>query len=157
MILYHGSNCPVEKPMILITDYTKDFSWGFYTTENFEQAESWAKRRALKDGGTPTVSKYEFRSRDGLSIASFDATDDAWLDFIVMCRTTKEKVPHQYDIVSGPMADDKIWNELSRFLRGELSRENFMHLCQFTHPTQQTSFHTANALLTLRYIGSKEV
>lgn len=64
---------------------------------------------------------------------------------------------HTHDIVSGPMADDEIWNYVDQFLSGSISRKAFFDLCEFKHPTQQTSFHTAAALLTLKYIGSKEV
>lgn len=155
MILFHGSNEIVQRPMILISDYTKDFSWGFYTTEIFEQAEKWARRRAI-NGGIPVVNRYEYTPGEGLSLLSFSETNDDWLDFVVKCRNSKI-VPHQYDIVSGPMADDQIWNQLEQFSRGEIDRDQFMALCRFLHPTQQTSFHTANALLTLRYLGSEEV
>ena len=38
MILYHASKEIVEFPEVRKTRYTKDFSWGFYCTNNFEQA-----------------------------------------------------------------------------------------------------------------------
>ena len=42
MILYHGSNMLVQNPEVRKTVYTKDFSWGFYCTNNYEQAERWS-------------------------------------------------------------------------------------------------------------------
>lgn len=36
-----------------------------------------------------------------------DLTTDAWVDFIAGCRNG---IPHSYDTVEGPMADDQIWN-----------------------------------------------
>ena len=44
MILYHASGEVVEFPEIRKSRYTKDFSWGFYCTSNFEQAKKWANR-----------------------------------------------------------------------------------------------------------------
>lgn len=38
MVLYHASKEIVEFPEVRKTKYTKDFSWGFYCTNNFEQA-----------------------------------------------------------------------------------------------------------------------
>lgn len=37
-LLYHGSFEINEFPEIRKTKYTKDFSWGFYCTNNYEQA-----------------------------------------------------------------------------------------------------------------------
>ena len=44
--LYHGSGQIVEFPEIRKTRYTKDFSWGFYCTNNMQQAIRWANRGA---------------------------------------------------------------------------------------------------------------
>ena len=43
--LYHGSGQIVEFPEIRKTRYTKDFSWGFYCTNSYEQAYRWADRK----------------------------------------------------------------------------------------------------------------
>lgn len=43
--LYHGSGQIVEFPEIRKTRYTKDFSWGFYCTNNFKQAVRWANKQ----------------------------------------------------------------------------------------------------------------
>lgn len=94
MILYHGSSEAVSAPMILITKYTKDFSWGFYATENFSQAEKWAYRKAQL-GGTPTVNVYEYTEDPGLGRLSFSDTTKDWLDFVAHCRRGEL---HQYDI-----------------------------------------------------------
>lgn len=44
MILYHASKEIVEFPEVRKAKYTKDFSWGFYCTTDFEQAVRWANR-----------------------------------------------------------------------------------------------------------------
>lgn len=44
MVLYHASKEIVEFPEVRKTRYTKDFSWGFYCTNNFRQAVWWANR-----------------------------------------------------------------------------------------------------------------
>ena len=38
MILYHASKEIVQFPEIRKARYTKDFSWGFYCTNNLKQA-----------------------------------------------------------------------------------------------------------------------
>lgn len=42
MILYHGSNMAVEQPKLIVQNRFFDFGTGFYTTENKEQAISFA-------------------------------------------------------------------------------------------------------------------
>lgn len=42
MLIYHASKEIVEVPEIRKTRFTKDFSWGFYCTNNFAQAVRWA-------------------------------------------------------------------------------------------------------------------
>ena len=39
LIIYHGSQQIVDKPEIRIQKYNKDFYFGFYCTEIFEQAK----------------------------------------------------------------------------------------------------------------------
>lgn len=47
MELYHGSSTIVEFPEVRKTRYTKDFSWGFYCTNSYEQAYKWADRKSI--------------------------------------------------------------------------------------------------------------
>ena len=74
---------------------------------------------------------------------------EEWLDFIAACRNG---TPHDYDIVEGPMADDTIYNYVQGFLDGKYSREMFWSLAKFKNPTHQISFHTEDALKTLKFI-----
>lgn len=64
---------------------------------------------------------------------------------------------NKYDIVSGPMADDTIWDYVQDYLDGSISRAAFFELARFKHPTHQMSFHTIAALRTLRFIEAKEL
>ncbi len=79
---------------------------------------------------------------------------EEWLDFIVSCRIG---TPHNYDIVEGPMADDTIFNYVQNFVDGKISREAFWSLAKFKKPTHQMSFHTARALMTLKFLQGREV
>ncbi|MBR4985706.1 MAG: DUF3990 domain-containing protein [Proteobacteria bacterium] len=60
MILFHGSNQPIVKPLLHYSRSSLDFGAGFYLTSDFEQAEKWAKRVSkIRDSGSPVVSVYE--------------------------------------------------------------------------------------------------
>ncbi|MDO4554380.1 MAG: DUF3990 domain-containing protein [Lachnospiraceae bacterium] len=150
MVLYHASGQIVEFPEVRKTKYTKDFSWGFYCTNNMEQAVRWANRRANE----PIINYYNYEPKDGLKILKFDEMTDDWLDFIAECRSGKV---HRYDIVEGPMANDTIWNYVNDFLTRVITRKQFWVLAEFRYPTHQISFHTLEALDCLTFTGSEVV
>ena len=144
MELYHGSGDIVEFPEIRKTRYTKDFSWGFYCTQSYEQAHRWAERRHTHG----VVNVYIYHENPELRIKKFPKMTDEWLDFIAECRSGKI---HDYDIVEGPMADDTIWNFVNDFLNGNISRSVFWEYAKFKHPTHQISFHSIKALACLEF------
>ena len=149
MTLFHGSGVTVETPRILSVGYTKDFGFGFYCTKSYRQAVRWAHRHnAAKKGEVPTVNLYTYIPNSDLRYKLFPKMSDEWLDFIAACR---KGIPHKYDIVEGPMADDEIWDYVEDFLSGTISREAFWVLAAFKHPTHQISFHTEAALGCLEF------
>ena len=58
---------------------------------------------------------------------------------------------HEYDIVIGAMADDQIYNFVSDYIDGVITREQFWVLAKFKYPTHQIAFCTENALKCLEY------
>lgn len=150
VIIYHGGSEKVEYPNVRIRGYAKDFGWGFYTTIIKKQAEKWS----LKVKNIPTVSVYTYSESSNLKILKFDSMTEDWLDFIIFCRQGKM---HDFDIVEGPMADDTIYDFITDYIEGIITREAFWVLSKFKYPTHQLSFHTAKALTCLKFIESYEV
>lgn len=150
VLLYHGSGEIVESPPIHKTRYTKDFSWGFYCTKDYQQAT----RQAISGGRKGFVNVYSYEEDPSLKILKFEKMTDEWLDFIGKCRTG---YVHDYDIVEGPMVDDTIWNFVNDFLDGNISRKVFWDYAEFKHPAHQISFHSIRALSCLRFEWSEPV
>lgn len=107
----------VEDPEIRIGRNTKDFGNGFCCTIIKEQAQRWAKRYDAK-----IVSIYDVRLNSNLQIKEFKEMTDEWLDFIIDCRSGKA---HSHDIVIGAMANDQIYNYVSDYMDGNITREQF--------------------------------
>lgn len=147
-MLYHASGEVVEFADIRKSRYTKDFSWGFYCTNDFEQAKKWANRNRDE----AIVNYYSYTENKELKILKFENMTDEWLDFIAACR---DGLIHDYDIVEGPMADDTVWNYVNDFLAGEITRNIFWELSKFKFPTHQMSFHTLKALDYLKFERSE--
>ena len=149
MTVYHGDYQAVEKPEIRVNKNTKDFGTGFYCTVIKEQAQRWAKRYETK-----IVSIYEVRMNMSLNIKEFREMSEEWLDFIIDCRSGKD---HDYDIVIGAMADDQIYNFISDYMDGVITREQFWVLAKFKYPTHQIAVCSEEALKCLEYRGFEEV
>ncbi len=149
MTVYHGGYMPVEHPQIRIGRNTKDFGPGFYCTIIKEQAERWAKRYDKK-----IVSIYEVRLNTNLNIKEFKEMTDEWLDFIIACRSGEL---YDYDIVIGAMANDQIYNFVSDYIDGAITREQFWVLAKFKYQTHQINFFTEESLKGLEYRGFEEV
>ena len=147
MELYHASKQIVQYPEVRKAKYTKDFSWGFYCTNNIQQAIRWVNRGA----GDPVINYYEYEPNDSLKILKFPEMSDEWLDLIAQCRNGKT---HNYDIVEGPMADDQIWDYVEDYIAGKISKAAFWELVKFKYPTHQIVFCTEAALSTLTFEGS---
>lgn len=113
MRLYHGSNLAIKNIDLSKGKKFKDFGRGFYTTHLPEQAAFWSKRISERYGGTATVTEFEFdidsAIADGLNIKIFERPDKEWALFVLANRKrTVEEFRHDYDIVIGPVADDKM-------------------------------------------------
>lgn len=117
-VIYHGSNCAIPNPKILIHGYIKDFGYAFYCTDFLAQAKKWAATRK----GDSVVNVYEYSSQPSLQILSFPNMTEEWLDFIVDCR---RDLKHDYDIIEGPMADDQIWDYVDDLATGAITRQAF--------------------------------
>ena len=148
MTVYHGGYQPIDQPEIRKGRNTKDFGTGFYCTIIKEQAQRWARRY---DSGI--VSIYDVVMNMNLKIKEFKEMSEEWLDFIIECRSGKS---HDYDIVIGAMADDQIYNYISDYMDGTITREQFWVLAKFKYPTHQIVFCSNEALNCLRYRGYEE-
>ena len=149
MTVYHGGYMAVKQPEIRKGRNIKDFGTGFYCTVIKEQAQRWARRYDTK-----VVSIYEVRLRPTLKIKEFKDMTNEWLNFIIACRSG---IPHDFDIVIGAMADDQIYNYISDYMEGTITREQFWVMAKFKYPTHQINFCTQEALKCLQYRGDEEV
>lgn len=114
MELYHGSNQVVEKPRLLPQTHPMDFGGGFYTTTNYQQAQSFAKRVVKLRGHTPVVNIYEF---DGATVSGektlkFDEPNVDWLRFVISNRRM-ERFDDGHELIIGPVANDDVYETIT--------------------------------------------
>ena len=112
MRLLHGSNVDVVHPDLEECHDGNDFGKGFYLTDNPLRAVLMAKRKLiLRQKGSISVSSFNFSlksaEKSGMKILCFRDFTVEWARFILQNRC-QEAVPHEYDIVIGPVADSTV-------------------------------------------------
>ena len=159
MLVYHGSNCIVKEPQIILGSRLLDFGAGFYTTTNKEQAERWAAKVAVRrEPREQIVSIYEVdeNHKNSLKIISFDKPNAEWLHFVCDCRSGKN-FGLEYDMVFGPVANDKVYSVVSFFERGVYDEADALKRLQVEPLFNQVLFHTDKALDFCKYIDYYKV
>jgi hypothetical protein len=148
MILYHGSNIAVEKPIILKTDRKLDFGTGFYLTTSYEQAERWAYLTTKRRGtGAPTVTCFEIEenSMESLNILRFQTADISWLKYISDNRNLSDFID-DHDIVIGPVANDNTMPVIRMYFVGVYDEEETLKRLLPQKLKDQLAFKTEQAL-----------
>jgi hypothetical protein len=158
MILYHGSNTSVETPRLIPRNRFLDFGNGFYTTVNRDQALRFAQIVVQRRGGTGRVSMYEYdeiAAASELDILHFSDTDTVWLDFITQNRrgTYNGK---KYDIVSGPVANDTLYETVNYYSMGIFSALEAVKRLKAWELYDQVVFCTERSLNHIRFSGILE-
>lgn len=145
MRLYHGSWIEIARPDLKHSRPNVDFGRGFYTTPLYEQAVKWCgkfKRR----GKNGIVSYYQFNecAWQELKVLTFETYSEEWLDFVLNCRSGKDVT--DYDIVTGGIANDKVFNTVELYFDQLIDKEEAIKRLRYEKPNMQICFRTDIAL-----------
>lgn len=159
MILYHGSLERIAAPEIRVPNRTLDYGAGFYATTSFEQAEEWVRRRmreAFANKGYVNEYSLNTESLEHLNSLSFESPTEEWLDFVMRNRTERG-FTHDYDVVYGPVANDKVYAAFALYEGGLLSKQNLIAELKTYKLVDQYLFHTPKALEAISFIKAKTI
>ena len=153
MKVYHGSDTHIEQINLSKCKFGKDFGRGFYVTKLQDQAKTMAERVSRWSKKTPIVSEFEFDDfaliDDDLKKLHFEDYNEEWLEFVVLNRKNKlRQQVHDYDIVEGPIADDRIAEDVDKYVEGLISKEQFLSDL-IRNPSHQICFCTMQSLQAL--------
>lgn len=170
MIIYHGSNHIIEKPVFNGSRRTNDYGYGFYTTESIELAKEWA----CSDGRDGFANKYEFET-DGLKVLDLNSGDYNilnWLALLTRYRSYWQRGsiaenakdylqrhffidPDPYDVIIGYRADDSYFAFAQDFISGTISLAKLSEAMHLGKLGEQVVLKDRNAFERIRYIGSE--
>jgi len=134
----------------------KDFGRAFYLSADEQQAWERAYVAITLWGGTPKVTSFELDEHvltsGELKVLSFDGYTEEWADFIFANRNRRKPVfSHDYDIVYGPIANDRVGEQVALFKGGYITKERFLQkLKHMRGITFQYAFCTEVAISKLR-------
>ena len=153
IMLYHGSNVCIEEIDLAQCNPYKDFGQAFYLTVDKAQAMDVANARVDIFGGEPVVNEFRFDetllSGGLLSFKSFDEYTEEWADFVYQHRDETNVPPymHSYDVVYGPIADDRVGLQIRNYRYGNIDKKEFLRRLKYMKGiTFQYAFCTPRAI-----------
>jgi hypothetical protein len=168
-LLYHGSTVVIKKINLLLGAPHKDFGKGFYTTSSEQQAEKFAiikaRREKLLSG---YLNIYEYNPDNTLKFKHFEIPNEEWLDFVLSNRRVDGRSSNaagtEFDIISGPVANDAVGLVLNQLLIGTYgdpdsvaARQTAIRLLETTKLYNQIFFATNNAIKCLNFKEAKKI
>ena len=153
---YHGSNVAIKTIDLAQCNPYKDFGQAFYLTADKVLAMNVANARVDIFGGEPVVNEFYFDETllsDGtLSFKSFSAYTEEWADSVCQHRDETNVPPymHNYDVVYGPIANDRVGLQIRNFRLGNINKKEFLRRLKYMKGiTFQYAFCTPRAIENL--------
>lgn len=159
MKIYHGSLEIVEHPMILQPNRKLDYGCGFYTTTSERQARDWVERRMIErraSQGYVNIYEFDDKKKAELKMLVFTEPCEEWAEF-VMANRTKRDFTHDYDIVYGPVANDRVYFQFGLYESGAIGLETLIRELKTYKLIDQYLFHTEKSLRALHFVESIKI
>ena len=162
MQVFHGSDVRIEKIDLAKSEFFKDFGRGFYVTNIREHAYLRAVDIAKRyNSSKPVVTEFKYIEAYpvtvGMNIKKFENVSKEWVEFIILNRNRQISHPaHTFDIVEGPIADDKMVVQIRLYEQGKISIEKLIERLTYREPTHQICFCTLASLYALELVDERE-
>ena len=173
LILYHGSNKIIEKPVYHGGKAENDYGYGFYCTENIELAKEWASSNNTSNG---FVNKYLVKLDDlkilDLTLNKYSILN--WMAILLKNRTfdltneisfqAKDYIIHnfyidvtEYDLVIGYRADDSYFSFAKDFINNTISVRQLAKAMQLGNLGKQVVLISKKAFNNIIFKGFESV
>ncbi len=150
--LYHIGFQIIEKPDIDVGRRNADFGQGFYLSSDEEFSRRWARDR--KDSKT-YLNTYVL-NLEGLRVKVFERSTE-WFDYISSNRAGRPDVLDSYDVITGPIANDTIYDTWGIVTSGLLEKETALRILEIGPAYNQTVIKTLKAVKALEFCGASVI
>ena len=150
LILYHTGYQVIRVPDIHIGRVNADFGQGFYLSSDEAFSRRWARSRK---GSDTWLNVYALET-EGLSVKTFSRGAE-WFDYIYRNRAARPDKLSQYDVITGPIANDTIYDTWGIMTSGLLKPAQALQLLSAGPSYTQTVIKTEKAVSKLKYLSSQ--
>ena len=170
MLVYHGSDHIIEKPVYNGSKRTNDYGYGFYTTESIDLAKEWA----CSDQRNGFANIYEFNP-EGLSMLRLNSPEYNilnWLAILTKYRSYWQNGsiaeeaknylqqhffvdPAPYDVIIGYRADDSYFTFAQDFVAGTISLKKLSEAMRLGKLGEQIVLKSEKAFEHIRFVGAE--
>ena len=149
MKLYHTGYLQIPAPDIKRGRANADFGQGFYTTPD----EAFARRWARTHKGQDTVLNIYELDVSGLNVKEFARNED-WFKYIRRNRAGQADAYPGFDVITGPIANDTIYDTWGIITGGLLTAAQAMQVLTVGPQYVQTVLKTEKAAGQLKFISA---
>ena len=169
MLVYHGSDHIIEKPVYNGSKRTNDYGYGFYTTESIELAKEWA----CSDQRNGFANIYDFNP-EGLSVLHLNSPEYSilnWLAILTKYRSYWQNGsiaeeaknylqkhffvdPAPYDVIIGYRADDSYFTFAQDFVAGAISLKKLSEAMRLGKLGEQIVLKSEKEFEHIRFVGA---
>lgn len=161
MRLYHGSTVVIDTIDLSKSKPNKDFGKGFYLSDNRQQAYEMASYKALQLDEKPIVNVFEFdeqvltNASSPFRVKRFEDYCEEWAEFVFANRNNahRDRPVHDYDIVYGPIANDRVGLQIRNYMEHNIDLATFLDRLKYMKGiTFQYFFGTERAIKLLKRV-----
>ena len=115
-----------------------------------------AKKHHISHDAILNYYEFDETAYKKLNTIQFSDADYDWLDFVCACRSDSNH-QHEYDIVTGKIADDNVGMTVSYVIDKIMRREDAIERLRFEEINNQLCFCSEESLYYLKYMKSEKV
>ncbi|MBO6140521.1 MAG: DUF3990 domain-containing protein [Ruminococcus sp.] len=150
LTLYHVGFYKLPHPDIHFGRKNADFGQGFYLSPDEQFVKRWARSQR---GFDTYINKYELDTT-GLVIKRLERNEE-WFDCIFSNRNFKPDGLSQFDVITGPVANDTLYDTFGIITSGRLEGSVALALLKLGNEYIQTVIKTQKAADKLRFISAR--
>lgn len=170
MIIYHGSDHIIEKPLFNGGKPYNDYGLGFYCTEHEDLAREWS----VTENSSGYINKYKINEKELKILDLNEYPMITWLAVLLENRTFEVNAPlafeakkyilkeflvdhDNYDLIKGYRADDSYFSFARDFISGVISYEQLKEAMLLGDLGNQIVLKSETAFQKIEWIGAESV
>ena len=106
--------------------------------------------------GFVNIYNFDEKALENLKCLIFDSPTEKWVDFVMSNRTQKG-FEHEYDIVYGPVANDRVYASFALYEGGLIDKQTLISELKTYKLIDQYLFHSEKSLEFIHFIDAEEI